>query len=73
MPRPVIESGLLEELIDQFRDLLRRVLVAVVDQVTDHVARITGQPAQGLEYYLRGHTGDFETIAGMISGQAKES
>ncbi len=28
--RPVIESGLLEELIDQFCDLLRRVLVAVV-------------------------------------------
>ncbi len=28
--RPVIESGLLEELIDQFCDLLRRVLMAVV-------------------------------------------
>ena len=28
--RPVIESGLLEELIDQFRDLLRRVFMAVV-------------------------------------------
>ena len=45
----------------------------VLDQVTDHVARITGQPAQGLEDYLRGHTGDFEMIAGMISGQAGES
>ena len=40
----------------------------VLDQVTDHVARITGQPAQGLEDYLRGRTGDFEMIAGMISG-----
>ncbi len=28
--RPVIESGFLEELIDQFCDLLRRVLMAVV-------------------------------------------
>ncbi len=28
--RPVIESGLLEELIDQFCDLLRRVLMTVV-------------------------------------------
>ena len=28
--RPVIESGVLEELIDQFCDLLRRVLMAVV-------------------------------------------
>ncbi len=28
--RPVIDSGLLEELIDQFCDLLRRVLMAVV-------------------------------------------
>ncbi len=28
--RPVIESGLLEELIDQFCDLPRRVLMAVV-------------------------------------------
>ncbi len=28
--RPVIGSGLLKELIDQFCDLLRRVLVAVV-------------------------------------------
>jgi len=44
-----------------------------LDQVTDHVARITGQPAQGLEDYLRGRTGDFEMIAGMISGQARES
>ncbi len=28
--RPVIESGLLEELIDPFCDLLRRVLMAVM-------------------------------------------
>ncbi len=45
----------------------------VLDQVTDHVALITGQPAQGLEDYLRGRTGDFERIAGMISGQAGAS
>jgi len=40
----------------------------VLDQVTDHVARITGEPAQGLEDYLRGRTGEFDKIAGMISG-----
>ncbi len=45
----------------------------VMDQITDHVARITGQPAQGLEDYLRGRTGDFEMIAAMISGQAGAS
>ncbi len=45
----------------------------VLEQVTDHVERITGKPAQGLEDYLRGRTGDFEMIAGMISAQARES
>ncbi len=45
----------------------------VLDQINDHVPRITGQRAQGLEDYLRGRTGDFEMIAGMISGQAGAS
>ncbi len=65
-----LPETVLDHVIEVSKDLRAG---GVLDQVTDHVARITGQPAQGLEDYLRGCTGDFEMIAGMLSGQAGAS